>query len=664
MRRLLITLFFAIQAITLLAQVGTWRAYMAYHDITDVQKGGNTLYVLASNGLYTYNTTDQSIQTYDRTNGLSDCEIKFIAWCQAAQRLLIAYSNGNFDILDKDGTITNLSDYYNKVTTDDKTLYDVNIDGKYAYVSTGFGILKVNVANASVDETYDLGFRVDYSYLSSNNIYAASSTNGIYTATVSQNLQDPSNWTYHSGYTASTKAIDSDLLAIAQTLNPGGPKLNYCGYLYQYNNKLYTASAQMYAAGCVQIFDGTEWTVYDDSFKNSLGHSYEGTYAVAPDPSDEKHVFAASRTGVQEFQNGTFVTEYSIDNSPLQVAATVGGDNKDYVLVTGLVFDGQGSVWFLNSTSPSTSLLEYKLQEKTWTSHHKEGLFMSDYNRTKENLCKMFMDSKGYMWFVNNYWRHTSFHRYDITNDNLLSFEPSENQDGTSLSISNVRGLAEDKDGNMWIATNIGPLLLYADDIEASTPTYNQVKVPRNDGTDLADYLLSGVDINSVAIDGANRKWFGTNGNGVYLISEDNMEQVQHFTTSNSPLLSDNVLAVAIDGTTGKIYFGTDKGLCSYMSDTTTPSDEMTKANVYAYPNPVPPDYTGTITVVGLSYNADVKIVTANGALVAEGRSNGGSFSWDGRDLKGKRVASGVYMVQTATSDGSKGTVCKIAVVN
>jgi flagellar hook assembly protein FlgD len=99
------------------------------------------------------------------------------------------------------------------------------------------------------------------------------------------------------------------------------------------------------------------------------------------------------------------------------------------------------------------------------------------------------------------------------------------------------------------------------------------------------------------------------------------------------------------------------------MSDASSTSDEMTKDNVYAYPNPVKPDYTGLITVVGLSYNADVKIVTAHGVLVREGKSNGGTFTWDGCDTNGHKVASGVYMVQTATDEGEKGTVCKIAIV-
>ena len=152
-------------------------------------------------------------------------------------------------------------------------------------------------------------------------------------------------------------------------------------------------------------------------------------------------------------------------------------------------------------------------------------------------------------------------------------------------------------------------------------------------------------------------------GNGVYLISADNMTQLQHFTVENSNLLSNTVLDIDINNETGEVFFGAANGLCSYMSDATTTYDEMTKDNVWAYPNPVTPDYQGLITVVGLTLNADVKILASNGALVAEGRSSGGTFTWNGCDKNGDPVASGVYMVATAKADGSKGTVCKIAIV-
>ena len=125
-----------------------------------------------------------------------------------------------------------------------------------------------------------------------------------------------------------------------------------------------------------------------------------------------------------------------------------------------------------------------------------------------------------------------------------------------------------------------------------------------------------------------------------------------------------NIAYISINPTSGEVFFLSDKGLCSYQSDANNPAETMDNDQIRAYPNPVTPDYTGLITVTGLTYDADVKITSSNGALIAEGRSNGGMFTWDGCDRQGRRVASGIYMVVTATSDGKKGTVCKIAVIN
>ena len=175
---------------------------------------------------------------------------------------------------------------------------------------------------------------------------------------------------------------------------------------------------------------------------------------------------------------------------------------------------------------------------------------------------------------------------------------------------------------------------------------------------------MSGVSISSIAVDGGNRKWFGSDNAGAFLISADNMQQLQSFTTANSKLISDNISYITINPTSGEVFFLSDRGLCSYISDASEPAESMDDDTVYAYPNPVTPDYTGLITITGLTFDADVKITSSNGALIAEGRSNGGMFTWDGKDKNGKRVASGVYMVITATSSGSKGTVCKIAVIN
>ena len=205
--------------------------------------------------------------------------------------------------------------------------------------------------------------------------------------------------------------------------------------------------------------------------------------------------------------------------------------------------------------------------------------------------------------------------------------------------------------------------MIEANEVGKESPVCTQIKVPRNDGTNYADYLLEGVNISSIVIDKSNRKWFGTKGNGVYLISSDNITQLTHFTQANSKLLSDNIESIAINENTGEVFFGTDKGLCSYQSDDNAINEDMTKDNVWAYPNPVKPDYSGNINIIGLSLDADIKIVSSNGSLIKQAKSNGGIYKWDGCDSKGKKVASGIYMVETAKNDGSKGTVCKIAII-
>ena len=392
---------------------------------------------------------------------------------------------------------------------------------------------------------------------------------------------------------------------------------------------------------------------------------YIDLVSIAVDPTNNRHVAVSGRMGVYEFMDGKFHKHHTEGNSPLVHAGTVKDSDPNkllYIMAQAVNFDNSGNLWTLNSISPQNIILQLSSNGE-WTTWKPQSLMYNN-NYGLENLTDIMFDSRGLMWFVNDFYRIPSVHCFQPSTGGINSIKSFVNQDGTSLTITQVRCVAEDKNGDIWIGTNIGPLLLSQNSISEENPIFTQVKVPRNDGTNYADYLLSGVDISCMAVDGGNRKWFGTYNNGVYLISDNNIEQVQHFTAENSELLSNNILSMAINDVSGEVFFGTDKGLCSYMSDATAAAGEMEKDNVYAYPNPVKPDYTGLITVVGLSMNADVKITTSSGALVAQGKSNGGTFTWDGNDASGKRVASGVYMVMTAKEDGSKGCVCKIAIVN
>jgi hypothetical protein len=427
-----------------------------------------------------------------------------------------------------------------------------------------------------------------------------------------------------------------------------------------YNGKLYTCGGgyniiqDLMRPGCIQVMDNATWSIYEDDIEAKTGASYIDIVSLDINPTSNNKVMASGRTGLYEFTNCKLSNYYSYDNSLLN---SVFQTNKDYTLVQGLTYDKTGNLWLANSMTDKQNLIELTVLGE-WISFKKNEL------NALPNLAHFYIDSRNLLWIANDNWQKPSIYAYQPSSDGINSYTSFINEDGTQLELTNIRSITEDKDNNMWFGTNIGPLVLTAKEITSSNPVFEQIKVPRNDGTNLADYLLAGIDITCIAIDGGGRKWIGTNGNGVYLISEDNYTQEAHFTTNNSYLLSDYIESIAINSTNGEVFIGTTKGLCSYNSGITAPTSTMNTDNTYAYPNPVKPEYTGNITIVGLNYDADVKIVTSNGTLVAQGRSTGGTFIWNGKDLNGKRVASGIYMVEVATSEGDSGTVCKIAVIN
>jgi len=634
MRKLFAIVFLCCYCYLATAQIGTWRNYLAYHNVQQICKADNELFVLASNDLYQYNLDDASITTYDKVNGLSDTRITYIAWNKKAKRLIAIYENSNIDLIEPNGDVINISALYTKPITEDKTVTAISIDDVYAYLTTSFAIIKVNMQKAEISETYNNN-HPDYPH----------------------NLQP-----YQDDY--------EKYIATVSTLKPNGPAYNRFYESKFIHGQLYTTGGYFLPAmpdnatpGTIQVYDGNNWTLYQEQINEITGYDYVDICCIDADPNDPEHVFAGGRCGLYEFKNGKLVTYYNKDNSPLMAAIDRGKQlDNDYLLILGLKFDSKGNLWVLNSLANGVSLLELT-NEKQWISHHHQEL-TADNGITVPGLSKMMFDSRGLLWFVNNYWENPSVFCYDTNDDVIVKYDQIVNQDDTKYTIYQINAITEDKEGNIWIGTDVGPFMIQKSEIGQNKITFYQVKVPRNDGTNYADYLLNGVNITSIAIDGGNRKWFGTNGAGVFLISADNMTQEENFTTTNSKLLYNNISSIAINHETGEVFFLSDNGLCSYQSNAVEPSEEMTKDNVNVYPNPVTPDYTGLVTITGLTYDADVKITTASGALVAEGRSNGGMFNWDCRNKQGKRVASGIYMVITATSDGKKGTVAKIAVIH
>jgi hypothetical protein len=228
-----------------------------------------------------------------------------------------------------------------------------------------------------------------------------------------------------------------------------------------------------------------------------------------------------------------------------------------------------------------------------------------------------------------------------------------------NLLPNDIYSLAFDRDGYLWVATSEGVLISYNPDqaIDASTFAVQRVKIP-DVVEGLAAYLLQTETVTSITVDGGNRKWFGTSKSGVFLQSSDGSKELLHFNMKNSPLPSNNIMDIKIHPTSGEVFIATDKGLISYRGDATDPVEKFGK--VYAFPNPVKPNYNGLISIVGLVENTTVKITDISGNLVYETQSLGGQATWDGKNLNGHRVSTGVYLIFCSDSKGEQTAVSKL----
>ena len=438
-----------------------------------------------------------------------------------------------------------------------------------------------------------------------------------------------------------------------------GDRLLATGGSVNYGYATYPGTAMMLEP------DGT-WRNF--SYRSATAFDPEDRYInvtdIAQDPLDpDHHYVATARDGIYEFRDTVCVGHITLGNSPLGSILPDNANPKWFVVASGTRYDPDGNLWVLNSAQDT--IIRIMRPNGTWAS-----LYYPEIAGTTA-IDHLLFDSRGWAWMTSRRLdgRGLFCLRYNGTIDNVgddKHFLRTQivNQDNTSYAPNEFYGMAEDHDGRIWFGTEMG--LFVVSDPEGymdSDFTFEQVKVARNDGSGLADYLLANIPVLSIAIDGADRKWVGTTDNGVYLISADSQEQLLHFTTDNSPLLDNNVSGIAINPRNGMVVFATAKGLCSYMSDATDGIDSPDDDDLLVYPNPVRPDYNGPIAIRGLAAGSDVKIVTSSGQVVWSGTSNGGMFTWNGLTQTGRRPASGIYLVIATQPNGKQAVAAKIAFI-
>lgn len=411
----------------------------------------------------------------------------------------------------------------------------------------------------------------------------------------------------------------------------------------------------------INTFDGIRWKDVTPE-----GAPKTGTYWIEFLPDDDNTYFIGGwTTGLYKVTNDEIVMKYNADNSPLKYRSAMHP-------ITSI--DRYGNLWVVQSyENPENPVMvlpadKTKLNQTTaadwilpdikeaYTGHTQQASFLS--TRYSNYDIKIFTDGDFEMPIV--LWNSGG----DVTNlhPECVSYNKLLDQDGQYFSWTNILCLAEDLSGTVWMGTTEGivsfsPAKAFSGDFRV-----NHIKVPRNDGTGMADYLLDGIQINGIAVDGANRKWIATQNSGLFLVSADGTKIINKFNATNSPLASNTVYKVCCNPNSNSVYITTPEGLYEYFSDS-SPA-EPNYDNIYAYPNPVRPEHSGNVTITGMMDNSLIKIADASGYVIRQLKSTGGLATWDCCDQYGEYVKTGVYMVLCSQANGSgEAVVTKIAVI-
>lgn len=390
----------------------------------------------------------------------------------------------------------------------------------------------------------------------------------------------------------------------------------------------------LWLSGKSSVLQKNKWEIIDNFLdKKSVSDLIDIKIA----PYDTSIVFATSLVkGLVKIKNGTICNIFDNTNSPLQKFEL----DTQRLATMSLDFDINQHLWLSNYSS-SKPLLVLTKDEK-WKS------YSIPFNGIPY-IYNVFCDSRGILWIIYN--REQSLILFDNKNTPLDASDDQWIELNTNLSAENgpfdyIYDIAEDHNGKIWIGTNAGLKVYHspAQLMSNANIVPSPIAVQTITGLDtLVELVLKSETIRSICVDGGNRKWIGTENAGVFLLSEDARDEILHFTTENSPLLSNTILDIAIDGYSGEVYFATDKGLISFRYTATDGNEDQ--SNLKIFPNPVRGNYQGYISISGLVEDSEVKITDAQGNLVYRTRSNGGTAVWDGKRFDGQKVATGVYYV-------------------
>jgi hypothetical protein len=410
----------------------------------------------------------------------------------------------------------------------------------------------------------------------------------------------------------------------------------------------------------------TVCTFADNTWKNAKTSSTTNfdINCMAFDKNDKNHYYAGSWwTGVIEYVNDVEVHRFDDANTGGGLHATdfSGSTNTQ---VGGLVSDLDNNLWAGMGNTQRVMCVK-KAGTNTWVS--------LDFTSINSNngvagplprVSQIIVDTNKQVWAVAYgvglfvYKHDGSFSQPNNSNAKRLTNLPGYG----GLASTEVICIAEDKNHDIWVGTDKGISVFYnPESIFSQNSGWDAqpIYIQQDGKTQL---LLQTDEVSAITVDGANNKWCGTRSSGLYCFSSDGQQEIYHFTTDNSPLFSNSIEDIQINSATGEVFIATDKGVLSFQNIVTEGGTEF--KDVYAYPNPVKPNYEGPILIHGMMNGAVIKILDVAGNFVYETTAKGGQAVWDGKSFSGQRVASGVYVVLCSTSDGSQKVMTKIMLLN
>ncbi len=442
---------------------------------------------------------------------------------------------------------------------------------------------------------------------------------------------------------------------------PEGPKSNTVFSLEFINDKLFNCHGGYINFGHLWNKEGASIMNNHDSWRNYNYYDLNNARDIVAVASyGDKTYFASYYNGIPELENNEFTIRYGHENTNGALDTINDWSNDRRLKISDLKIDKLGNLWGLNSNVKNPLFVRELNGE--WHSF--------TMNQSVNNLLfgDLLIDNYNQKWGIqgqrlginNGLFVYDDKGTFDNQNDDQYKLLNTNIGYG-NLPSNQVFCLDEDLDGEIWIGTDKGVAVFYDPEAVFSGYNFDAQQILITEG-DYGQYLLSEERVKCIAIDGANRKWIGTEKSGIFLLSEDGLEQILHFTKDNSPLFSDNIVDIAINHENGEVFIGTSKGLISYRSDATI--GVSTQGEAHVFPNPVNESYTGPIAISRLVADANVKITDINGNLVFETIANGGQAIWNGKNKNNERASTGVYLVFSTGLYGEEKVVSKILFIH